>query len=163
MQNPEVMSYDVSSKFRPAYLLKQAAICIVIISVITFCVKLAFKNGQADPRNVLLWFAGFAAVALIVFILRFLLGGLRIVRVSRHGITVKYLVTGKVRVILYDQIHLINHTSAGKTKNSGFVGYSFQTCIEFSEDEFFIFTDDEFENYAQIRNCILMYVKQSSS
>jgi len=160
MVNKTVIKYGIISKLRPGFWLKQVAGWIALQCLIAFCCYLSYTRGPFNFQNGLLWVALLLTIGLFALIIKFLLYDLRTINITDQGIVVKYIFTGKIRMIFYKDIKQITPKTVSTPNNSGSYSRYYRTEIELADDELFCIDEDQFDNYSEMKNSIINFVKE---
>lgn len=153
------MNTTVTSKARTGSTLQQILGIIAFILLGALCFHFAIdKRGQIDFRNGILYLSFVGFIAAIAFIVKMAIGaGVQQIRVSEEGIFIRFANSKKDYVIHYDQVK--NYKAIFTTSRDTGRRY-YKVILELTDDEFVI-SEEDFENYDELKHAIFGYWKAS--
>lgn len=144
----------ITSKFRIDYWIMQSISYVAGLFLIGLCLYFSFDNGKIDYHRSVFWIAILGIWALVFYFLKFLLNEFKQITISDKGIEIKYLLTKKTDVIPYNEI--VKFTTRRITSRQGVgrtTGYH-ELEIELTKDRVITFSENQFDNYNEIKNTI---------
>lgn len=150
------MPVDVISKFTTLFWIKAVVFTIFIFTSITACIIVSIKHWFEYNWGQLTLIVIFSIV-LVYFFLNLAINSLVRVTIAPEGLCVKYLITKKLIIIAYADItHLSNVRISNNSENATASSYV-EFKIKLDTGEEFSFTDNQFENYHELKRAISEY------
>ena len=150
---------EVVSKFRTGYWIRQIIIYVGSLILIGFCAYVSFDKGQLDYKNILCIFACLGVFVFIFHFIYFLLNELKQVTVRDNEIIIKYLINSSSTTISYSEIQNITSKRITQRRGASITTGFLETEISLSNGQLLSFNEDQFENYDEIKNRILLGIK----
>ena len=151
----------IKSKLRIEFLIGQSFIFLITLFLLILCIHLSTKYGPIDFQNPFLWLVFLVFPLLIISFLKFLFEELKQISVSQSGIEIKYIVSKRTSFVKYNEI--IRITPSWNAVNSGteIAGHQ-ELQIELLDERIITITENQFENYLQLKVSIRNYFKDQT-